>query len=378
MTTFGAAWRAEWRHLGNYRLDLALVTWLPALLLLLMGGMISYGTPQGLGVVVIDHDRSAASRAVIRTVEHVPALAVVAEVNSLPAALTALRREQAVVILVLPAGLGAPAIAAATPKVQILYQSAFLSTGTLSSTFLRVAVLAALAERLPHETGLGGAPLLRAPLPGVEVTILGNAGLSLEWYLGLLVGPGILHLLIAVLCVASLGREVEDGSLARWARRVRYPVPALAGRMSPYVIIGTAWSILWLLWLTLGHGYRFDGPIVLVVIGLFLLHAATAAISALLVAVTRKVGTSLSISVIYAGSALAYSGASLPITGAPLIPRLWSDALPLTHYLSLQMDQAIGVSSRPFVVEASILLLYVVVVGSTAVGVLGISGRRAT
>ena len=58
-----------------------------------------------------------------------------------------------------------------------------------------------------------------APAAGAQVTLLGNPGASLEWYLGLLIGPAVLHLLIAVTTAASLGRELEDGSLAAWDAR---------------------------------------------------------------------------------------------------------------------------------------------------------------
>lgn len=379
MTGFGFAVCAELAHLRRDRFDLALVTLAPLLFLALMAGMIVAGTPEGLSVVVIDRDHSTASRAVIRAIDRVPALAVAGQTDSFDDALAALRRERAVAIVILPEGLGTLRSGLHPPSVQILYQTAFLSTGTLSSVFLRASIAGALAERVPGAAGVGGVALVRVPLPGVQVTILGNPGLSLEWYLGLLLGPAILHLLVAVLCVASVGREIEDRSLAPWARRVSgspttpaaAPAAALAatlaGRLAPYVAIGSLWGILWLFWLTLARGYRFDGQIALVALGLVLLFAATAAISALLVVLTREVATSLSVSVIYAGSALAYSGASLPITGAPLIPRLWSGALPLTHYITLQMDQVIDAEGRAWSIQAGILLLYVAVCGGGAV-----------
>ena len=69
---------------------------------------------------------------------------------------------------------------------------------------------------------MAGVAALRVPLPGVQVTLLGNPSASLEWYLGLLIGPAILHLLIAVTAAASLGRELVDGSLGPWAVRVGF------------------------------------------------------------------------------------------------------------------------------------------------------------
>lgn len=227
------------------------------------------------------------------------------------------------------------------------------------------------------QSGLSGAALLHAPPPGVEVTVLGNPGASLEWYLGLLIGPALLHLLIAVTTAASLGRELEDGSLAVWARRVGSPAAALVGRFLPHVVIGTLWLCLWLLWLTLGQGYRFGGEIVLVAVGGVLLFTATAAMSALLIALTGEVATSLSASVIYAGSALAYSGASLPLNGGILFARVWSSVLPLTHYVALEMDQTIGVSLATWGRQAAVLALVPLVAGGAALLVIRRQMRRA-
>ena len=53
-----------------------------------------------------------------------------------------------------------------------------------------------------------------------------------------------------------------------------------------------------------------------------------------------------SLSALYAGSALAYSGGSLPIEGAPTVARFWHQVLPFTHYLTAQMDQFLGAPAR--------------------------------
>ena len=69
---------------------------------------------------------------------------------------------------------------------------------------------------------------------------------------------------------------------------------------------------------------------------------ATSENSALLVAGARRVGTALSLTAIYAGSALAFSGGTLPLNGASWLAVGWSAILPYPHYLALAMDQALG------------------------------------
>ena len=99
--------------------------------------------------------------------------------------------------------------------------------------------------------------------------------------------------------------------------------------MLPFVAAISLWGIVWLLHLTLARGWRIEGSLPLIALGQTLFYAATAAIAALLVAVTRETATALSASAVYAGSALAYSGATLPLNGANAFAHIWSNVLPL-------------------------------------------------
>ena len=291
----------------------------------------------------------------------------------------ALRPEEsygrAVAAVVIPHGIGSR-VADGAP-VEIFHQAVFLSTGALAATNLRVVITATLLRARARDAGLGQVAGVRLPLPGIAVTILGNPTTSFEWYLGLLLGPGILHLLIAVTCVSSIGALMEDHGFAAFVRRTPAPVATLVGRLLPHVAAGTLWGIIWMLWLTLARGYRPEGSLMLIIVGLVLLFAATAALALLLVAATREVSTSLSGAVILAGSALAYSGASLPLTGAGLFARVWSQILPLTHFMTLQMDQVMGVAAMPFLRNAAVLLRYPLVAGGAGVLLIRRAGARA-
>ena len=71
-------------------------------------------------------------------------------------------------------------------------------------------------------------------------------------------------------------------------------------------------------------------------------------------------------SAIYAGSALAFSGGTLPLSGASWFARSWSAALPYPHYLPLAMDQFIGAPPSLALRPALTLLAYTLVAGGLA------------
>lgn len=372
--SIAAGCRAEIERLARRRFDLALLTIVPAILLASMAAMIWPGSLNGLRVIVVDRDGGAVARSMIRTINSTPRLKLVEITGQIGPALSAVRREQAQAVIVIPRGIGQ--IRPQAAPVEILYQAQFLAAGSLASTYLELAAGQALADHAEAQMQVPGLDGLRRLAPGVHVRLLGNPTLSLEWYLGLLLGPGVLHLAIAVTAIGSAGLLIDQKSFAAFAASHPRPATWLVGRMLPHVAAGTIWGTLWMLWLTLARGYRLEGSLVIVVIGLALLFVATCAIGLFLLAVTRETATSLSGAVIIAGSALAYSGASLPINGAPWPARLWNAILPLTHYLRLQMDEAMAAAMRPVLVEAGVLLLYPLLPGMVALALITRAGRR--
>jgi ABC-2 type transport system permease protein len=371
---FAAGLRSELARLARNRLDLALLTVMPAILLMSMAAMIFPGSLSELRVVVVDRDGGPVARTIIRALDASPRLRLVAITPQSPDALSAIRREEAQAVLVIPRDVGG---LRSPPPVEILYQAQFLASGSLASTYLQLAA----AEALAHAAAEQGR--LIAPEDGartgatIHVRLLGNPTLSLEWYLGLLLGPGVLHLTIAVTAISSVGQLMEDKSFAAFARSTPAPVAWLIGRMTPHVIAGTLWGVLWMLWLILARGYRLEGSLAILLAGMVLLFVATVSISLFLIVVTREVATALSGAVIVAGSALAYSGASLPVNGASWFVQLWNAVLPLTHYLRLQMDEAMGASLRPILMEAGALSLYPLLPGAFALWLIARAGKQA-
>lgn len=377
-TAFGRALTAEFAHLRACRWDFAMLTLMPAALLFAMGAMLFGGVARDLPIAVVDHDATRASRAIIRAVDASPAVRVAAVGADLAGALTLVRREQAWAILELPRGVATGLARGTTPAIHIRYQASFLSTGTQAVRGISSAVTSASADLIAAQLSAHALPVPRLTPPRVQVTALYNAATSFEWYLLSLINPAVLHLLTACVTVMALGRELRGKSLDEWARASGGVAPALLGKMAPYVAAMSMWGVVWLLYLTLARGWRVEGSIALIVAGQTLFYLGTACISALLVAVTRETATGLSASAVYAGSALAFSGATLPLDGGSGFARVISAILPLTHYLALQMGQFVGDAPRSAVGASLALLAYVGVAGGIAVLLIARSARNAT
>lgn len=361
MSGFAAAWRREWAHLMRCRWDLAMVTLFPALAIVIVAAMLIQGVPRELPVAIVDQDQSAFSRAVVRSVAAAPSLTIAERPTDMPAAEVLARSGKVWAILHIPKGASDGLARSKTPAIHIFYNASFLTIGASAASGLSGAVKDVIADRGMAALHARGLPAMRVHPPPVQVTILFNPQTSFEWYLQALIHPAVLHLLTACVAVMALGRELEGRSLARWKRETGGGLAALLGKFAPYLLFLGLWAAVWMIWLLGVRGWTMGGSLMLTLAAQILLFAGTMAISVLLVAGVRKPSFAFSASALYAGSALAYSGGTLPLEGGSLFARGWSQALPFTHYLRLQMDQFLGTPLADAIPALLALGLYLVV-----------------
>lgn len=339
---FTAALRRELAHLKRDRWDLAMVTLFPALAIFIIASMLIEGTPRQLPVAIVDNDHSTFSRAILRAVDETPAVTIAKTSVSMAEAEELARSGKVWAVLHIPKGAGEGLSRSRTPVIHILYNASFLSIGASAATGIRSAVDTVIAERGLDALHARGLPAVRVELPRVQATVLFNPEASFEWYLQALIQPAVLHLLAACVTVMAFGRELEGRSLVLWKAETGGGLAALAGKFAPYLALLSFWGGVWLIWLLGVRGWAMNGSLALTLTGQALLLVSTTALSTLLIAALRKPSVAFSASALYAGSALAYSGGTLPLAGGSAFARTWSQILPFTHYLTLQMDQFLG------------------------------------
>lgn len=328
MANWAAGWRLEVARLRASPWDLALLTLAPLLALLLMGALFLEGSPHQLPIAVVDADRSATSRELTRLLRASHAVQVAAEPAELEAAWTAVRRGEVWAVLHVPAGLEREVLRGEPAAVLVYRNAAFYSVSALAGRGIGSAVEALNAGLLARLAGQHGLPAVRVELPRVQATVLFNPSLSQEWFLQALLQPGTLHVLMSALVVMALARGAAPGGLG-----------ALAGQLAPHVLAFTAWQWAGTAWLCGWRGYGVAGSLALLLLGQFVLYACYAALAALVALALRDAYTGLSAVALYGGPAMTFSDATLPVAGGPLFTQIWSQALPFSAYIKLQMEQ---------------------------------------
>ncbi|WP_411850364.1 ABC transporter permease [Stenotrophomonas sp. LGBM10] len=366
---FSAALQRELRHLRADRAELALVTVLPLLMLVVMAWLFSASVMRAVPIAVVDLDHSAESRLLTRMLDASPGVAVATQPATLAQAQTQLRRLEVFAVVLVPRDATRQALRGGEGTVLAYYNASYLTTGQSAARDITDAVGAWNARLLKERIGLqvGPAKLRAAPIR-VQSEILYNPARSYELFLLPLIFPAILSLVLALAAASSVGREVRDGTLAAWLGDA--PWAALAGKLMPYVLLFALYGAAGVLYLAYLRGDGVAGSLLLLLMAQPLFYLACAAYAVLFVGLTRDMGTALSVVGLSLGTALAFSGATFPVIDAPLFTRVWNLLLPLTAYVKLQTQQQFvgapgGVSLWPL----ATLVLMIVVAG-------GIGGWR--
>ncbi|MEN5286762.1 ABC transporter permease [Stenotrophomonas lactitubi] len=366
---FGSSWQRELRRLRSNRADLALVTLLPLLMLVVMAWMFSASVMRDVPIAVVDLDHSGDSRLLLRMLDASPGVRITSQPAGMEEARAQLRRLEVFAVVLVPRDVTRQALRGRQGTVFSYYNATYMTTGQSAARDIGDAVSAWNARLLRERIGLQVGPgKLRAAPIAVQSDILFNPARSYELFLLPLIFPAVLSLVLALAVAGSLGREIRDGTLPAWLGHA--PWSSIAGKVLPYVLLFSLYGALGAAYLAWLRGDGIAGSVVLLLLAQPLFYLATAAYALFFVGVTRDMGTALSAVGLSIGTALAFSSATFPVIDAPLFTRVWHLLLPLSAYIKLQTQQQfIG---SPLVVSLwplATLLLMIVVAG-------GIGGWR--
>ncbi|HNP65844.1 MAG TPA: ABC transporter permease [Woeseiaceae bacterium] len=365
-----ASARRECRFLRDSPWDLALATWIPCLLMIVLAWMFSSGVPRELPVAVVDLDHSTISRDLVRHLQASPGLIVAEQPASLQQAFSLARALDVYAVVHIPAGTRREIQRSGSATVFSYFNASYQVAGQAAARDIGSALQAASVRLAVSETALSRGPAsVRAAPIAVQSSVLFNSASSYEHFLLGLLLPSVLHLALCVAMVGAFGRELRDATIRDWLHEChKRLLPAVLGKTAPYFLLFTLYGGASLVWLAAIRGGGVAGGMVWLMLGQALMYLAYAAIALLFVAVTRNMASALSMAGLYAGTSLAFSGATFPLQGAPWFSRLWSELLPFTAYLKLQAQQLdigspLSVSAWPL----AILSLFTLIAGTVGI-----------
>ena len=142
--------RRETRWLLHDPVAIILIFGVPLFAFVVLSAVFSSPVIRGLGVVVVDEDRSETSRAFVEQVAASPGLDIVARAGDLATASRAIRSGDAIAAVYVPANFERDLKAERRPQVVAFYNQQFLTAAGVAAAGLSDSLAAASATSVAH------------------------------------------------------------------------------------------------------------------------------------------------------------------------------------------------------------------------------------
>jgi ABC-2 type transport system permease protein len=342
----------ELRQLRRDKRMLPIVFIAPILQLLLLGYAANLDV-EHVALLVLDADRSPASRALATAFDQTETFDIVAWAQSPQEISERIDRERARLALVIPARFAADLGAGRRPAVQLIADGA-------NSTVAAVALSQAAEIVRRFSAGAAGGPGGAGPNPVVEVRerIWYNPQLETRRFMV----PGILALLLMVMTtlLTSLAvvKEKESGTLEQLNVSPLSPRQIIAGTLVPFVLIGIVDVVLVLAVTPLLFGLFPRGSILLLFLLTLLFLLSTLGLGLLVSTVSRTQQQAMMVSVFFVMIPMFFlSGFAFPIESMPAVIRYLSYLLPLRYYFVIIRGIFLKASGLPELWDEALALL---------------------
>jgi ABC-2 type transport system permease protein len=352
--------RREWRWILHDQAALILIFGVPIFAFAVLTAVFSHPVIRGLGIVIVDADRSETSRTFVEQVAASPGLSIVERAGDLSFAVRAIRSGKAIGAIYVPAHFERDLRAERRPQVVAFYNQQFLTAAGIAASSLSDSLAAAVRRAAGH-----AAP--KAATVGslvAETIVLVNPARNYAQFLLRALLPMVLHVVIAISAGYAVGSEFRRRSVRAWLECAgSNPIVALAGKLAPLFAIFFVFmfSVPLLLEGLLGISFRGDVP--MMVISGVLLIVGYLALGALLQLVVCDLAIGLGLTGLMVSPAFGYAGVGFPSFGMNAFAQLWSTILPLRWYMAILLGQAarglpVADSARPFAALAGLAVLY--------------------
>jgi ABC-2 type transport system permease protein len=352
----------ECQWLFHDRVALLLIFGVPLFAFAVLTAVFSHPVIRGLGVTVVDEDKSDASHALVEYVAASPSLKIVDRSGTLSTAVQDIRSGKAISAIYIPPDFERDLKADRRPQIVGFYNQQFLTAAGIVSSGLSDTLSAAASAAAPAKRA--------APAPSSIGTVTGetmalvNPQKNYAQFLLRALLPMIIHVVITLAGGYAVGSEFRRRNAREWLESAGGdPIVALAGKLAPLFCIFFLIMLAEPLALEGVLAVPFKGDVPLMVAAASLLIIAHLSLGALLQLLAGDLASGLGLAGLFVSPAFGYAGVGFPIVGMNAFAQVWSSILPLRWYMAVLLGQAARglpvVESAPsFAALAALALLY--------------------
>src|ERR1700742_3838990 len=352
----------ECRWLMRDRVALLLIFGVPLFAFIVLTTVFSHPVIRGLGVTVVDEDKSDASRALVEYIAASPSLHIVDRAGTLSTAVKDIRSGKAISAVYVPPDFERDLKADRRPQVVGFYNQQYLTPSGIASSGLSDALSAAAAAAAPAKRA-AAAPASIGTLTAETIALVNPQKNYAQFLLRALL-PTIIHVVITLAAGYSVGSEFRRRDARAWLESAGGdPVTALVGKLAPLFVIFFLIMLAAPLFLEGVLEITFRGDLPLMIAAGSLLIAAHLSLGALLQLLAGDLATGLGLAGLFVSPAFGYAGVGFPTVGMNAFAQVWSAILPLRWYMAVLLGQAarglpVAESAVPFAALAGLTVLY--------------------
>lgn len=362
----------ECRRLVRQPIYLFCMVAAPLLCYLFFTTLMAEGLPSDLPVAVVDEDRTATSRNLVRNLDAFPQTHVTACYSSVSEARRAVQRGEAYGFYRIPPRFEADAQARRQPKVSFYTNYSYLIAGSL--LFRDMKMMSELASGAAARTVLYARGATEQQAMGflqpivIDTHPLNNPWLNYSVYLCNTLLPGVLMLLILLVTVYAVGVEIKEDTSREWLRTAGRSVwVAVSGKLLPHTVVFFLMGACYNFYLYgVLHFPCHSGPLPMLAATLMLVLASQG-LGLFMISAVPSLRLALSFASLWGVISFSISGFSFPVMAMHPSLQALSNLFPLRHYFLIYVDQAlngrpVAASALPFAALALFVLLPLVVI----------------
>ena len=321
----------EFIQLRRDRLTFAMMLGIPLIQLVLFGYAIN-GDPKHLPTVIVAHEQTPFTRAIVQSLENSGYFKLVATDLSDAEADRWLEEGDAQFAVVIPAGFAKQLQRGEHPQLLVAADAT-----DPSATANAIGALQQLSQQwLQHEL-TGTLSYLNGKTQPYELVIqrrFNPEGLTQYNIVPGLMGV-ILTMTMIMMTALAVTREVERGTMENLLATPVRPLEVMLGKILPYVLIGFVQVAVILIVAELLFEVPFIGSGSWLLLGILVFIAANLSIGITISSVARNQTQAMQMTFFFFLPSMLLSGFMFPFRGMPFWAQQIGELLPLTHFIRL-------------------------------------------
>lgn len=344
--SFSSVVTREIKRLLKNRYILGIMIVVPLVMSIMICETFKAGSPKDLPIAVLNQDNSSLSRQLVRMIQATPTCNVDFYVTDLTEGKNLIVEGNAYALIVIPKDFQRDIYRGKQPKLVFYYNNQMILIGGSISKDVTTAVqtfMTGIDLKLRMKKGISSdVAMTQVNLISVDEHVRSNPYLNYSYFLALASFAHISQILIMFVAIWAFGSEFKEGTTNEWMTAADNSIVVAAfGKLLPYF---TGFSlVMFAIYLIYFGIYEapFEGSIGFVAFATLIFIFAYQILGVMYVAITANLRLSLSCGAFYTAMGFAFAGVTFPIMAMPAFAKFYSWILPLSHYMSIMLDQVL-------------------------------------